>query len=88
MPPTGVTKGITNNVGTLNWNSAPPGNGIDFYVYKGTDSLAGPFTRVALNPATPYILTHVPGDLYMVRAAQRKYTGSGSYYNLSQGVIP
>jgi hypothetical protein len=83
--PTGVTKNISGNQVTLNWDSA---SGTDFYVYKGTDSLAGPFTRIAINPPKPYIRSHVPGDLYMVRAVQLKFTGSGSYYNMSQGVIP
>ncbi|MEO8429038.1 MAG: VCBS repeat-containing protein [Verrucomicrobiota bacterium] len=85
-PPTGVTKIISGSQATLNWNSV---TNFAYYIYKGTDTLAGPFnTLLAINPARPYTRSHQAGDVYMVRAVQIKATGSGSYYNISQGVIP
>ena len=75
------------NETTLIWNESLDKSVHEYYIYGATD-IDGPYERLAINDST--LWTHkTPGDIkhYMVRAAKLTTTGSGSFTNLSQGVM-
>jgi hypothetical protein len=63
-----------------------------YYIYRTTD-LNTPFVRVASVSATDSVYTDAAPlnasgkNYYMVRAVKLQHSGSGTYYNLSQGSI-
>ena len=74
----------------LTWEASPDSDVIGYHLFK-TQSLQEPFERITEEPInqTGYFdndLT-VGGFYYMVRAVKYEETPSGSYYNLSQGII-
>ena len=79
----------TNGVGgvNLNWNASPDAV-IGYHVYRATNA-AGPFTRLngSLLTSTNYTDPVVTTNVYMVRAVKLEVSGSGSYYNASQGIF-
>lgn len=82
----GVTAG---SVVTLTWAPSADTAIQGYHVYRAT-SATGPFTRVTSSPiaATAYVDSAAPaGAVYMVRAIKLEASGSGTYYNASQGVF-
>lgn len=73
----------------LNWSASP--EDVDGYFVYYSWSPSGPFVRVNHTPLEATTFTHsapFDGDAYyMVRAQRLETTPSGSFYNLSQGVI-
>jgi len=73
----------------LNWSAAP--DDVDGYFVYYSWSPSGPFVRVNHTPLDETTFTHsapFDGDVYyMVRAQRLETTPSGSFFNLSQGVI-
>jgi hypothetical protein len=71
----------------LQWSVSKDSKVTDYYVYGASNS-DGPYTRLGIVKGSSW--THEnPGDIkyYMVRASKLTVTGSGSFYNLSQGVM-
>ncbi|NOS70500.1 MAG: fibronectin type III domain-containing protein [Verrucomicrobia bacterium] len=87
-PPTafGVTKNGSGGV-VLSW-SASPEEVIGYHVYRAP-TVTGPFTRLngGLLTSTTYTDPVVSTNVYMVRAVKLEVSGSGSYYNASQGIF-
>jgi hypothetical protein len=86
-PPSNLrTNGVSNAV--LTWNASSEAT--QYYVYRSTNNMAGPFPVQAgpisgttwTDPAPP----SVP-KMYMVRGTKLVVTGSGSFNNLSQGTF-
>lgn len=71
----------------LHWGASPDAN-VGYHVYKAA-SAAGPFTRLTSSPLNSTAFTDLAGaaDVYMVRAIKLQSSGSGSYYNPSQGIF-
>src|SRR3954471_3783936 len=72
---------------TLNWNASSD-NVVGYHVYSAPN-IAGPYTRLTSTPVTGNSYNHPSGTastVYMVRAIKLE-TGSGTYYNPSQGVF-
>ncbi|MCL2645155.1 MAG: fibronectin type III domain-containing protein, partial [Betaproteobacteria bacterium] len=71
----------------LKWVASKDRAVTDYYVF-GASNPDGPYTRLGIVNGTTWTHTD-PGDIkhYMVRASKLTVTGSGSFYNLSQGVI-
>lgn len=74
----------------LDWNASPDTMIAGYHVYRGS-SPAGPFTRVSgaspLAATTFHDLNGSAANTYMVRALKLETSGSGTYYNLSQGLF-
>ncbi|MDA1274323.1 MAG: FG-GAP-like repeat-containing protein [Verrucomicrobia bacterium] len=87
-PPTNLSGNSGTDV-TLNW-SAPPEAG-QYFVYRSTNNLDGPWTKLTTNPIslTTYNDNPAPSGskMYRVRALKVTTTASGSYTNLSQGIF-
>ncbi|MCL1853004.1 MAG: InlB B-repeat-containing protein [Peptococcaceae bacterium] len=77
----------TGGATTLQWTASADRAVTDYYVY-GAATPEGPYTRLGIVKGTTWTHTS-PGTTkhYMVRACKLTTTGSGSYYNLSQGVM-
>lgn len=75
---------------TLNWH-APEKLGTSYYVYRSTNRLDGPWTKLTRVPVTKtdFTDTSPPAGLktYQVRSLSLTTTGSGSFTNLSQGIF-
>jgi hypothetical protein len=71
----------------LTWNPSSD-TVLGYHVYRSTNA-AGPFTRLngSLITDTNYIDPEVGTNVYMVRAVKLEVSGSGSYYNASQGIF-
>ncbi len=71
----------------LTWNPSSD-TVLGYHVYRSTNA-AGPFTRLtaSLITDTNYTDAEVGTNVYMVRAVKLEVSGSGSYYNASQGVF-
>ena len=79
----------TNGSGGVNlsWNASSD-TVAGYHVYRAS-TIAGPFTRLtsSLLTSTNYTDTPVSSNVYMVRAVKLEVSGSGSYYNPSQGIF-
>jgi hypothetical protein len=71
----------------LTWNPSSD-TVLGYHVYRSTNA-AGPFTRLngSLITDTNYVDAEVGTNVYMVRAVKLEVSGSGSYYNASQGIF-
>src|ERR1043166_4058425 len=71
----------------LTWNSSPD-VAAGYRVYRAATA-AGPFTPLnsGLIASTNYTDPVVTSNVYMVRAVKLEVSGSGSYYNPSQGIF-
>lgn len=73
----------------LSWNASSEAEA-GYHVYRATSD-AGPFTRVTTSPVTSRMFTDnsAPAGTftYMVRAVRREVSGSGTYFNQSQGIF-
>jgi len=86
-PPGPVTVAPGSGAPVLSWSPSPDA-GAGYHVYRAA-SAAGPFTRVTTDPVTTTTFTHASAPVgestYLVRAVRREVSGSGTYFNLSQG---
>lgn len=83
-----VTATLASGV-ALAWTASPDPGVHGYVVYRGA-SEAGPFTRVSGGNAVGLGFTDPSGtssSVYMVRAVKIETSGSGTYYNLSQGIF-
>jgi hypothetical protein len=71
----------------LSWNASTD-TVVGYHVYRAATA-AGPFTRLtgSLLTGTNYTDPLISSNVYMVRAVKLEVTGSGSYYNASQGIF-
>jgi hypothetical protein len=87
-PPSGFLV-ATNGFGgvDLSWNASPD-TVLGYHVYRAPTA-AGPFTRLTtdLISGTNYTDPVLTNNVYMVRAVKLEVSGSGSYYNASQGIF-
>jgi hypothetical protein len=87
-PPSGLLVTTNGSGGVdLSWNaSSDPVLG--YHVYRAPTA-AGSFARLTANLATGtgYTDPAVTTNVYMVRAVKLEVSGSGSYYNASQGIF-
>jgi len=93
LPVLGPPSGLTGNDGTtvgLGWNCSAD-SGAQYYVYRSTNNLEGPWTNLTLQPVsnTFYYDNAAPygPKMYQVRAAKLVTMSSGSFTNLSQGIF-
>jgi hypothetical protein len=73
----------------LKWNKSTEINLAGYHVYRSTTEF-GKYDRITNSPVadTSYIVTNsVAGEWYMIRAVVLQTTGSGSYFNPSQGIF-
>jgi hypothetical protein len=89
IPPSNVTAGVGSGV-TLNWNASTDSNIQGYVVYRAS-SVNGPFTKISgtslLSTLGISDATGAAGMVYMVRAVKLETSGSGTYFNPSEGVI-
>jgi hypothetical protein len=89
IPPSNLSAGAGSGV-TLNWNASTDANIQGYAVYRAS-SMNGPFSKIS--GSAPLVtlgfsdVSGTAGSVYMVRAIKLEQSGSGSYYNLSQGVF-
>ncbi|MBC8096047.1 MAG: fibronectin type III domain-containing protein [Akkermansiaceae bacterium] len=71
----------------LNWTASPE-SVAGYHVYRATTS-AGPFDRLTSGtiPGTQYFHSTPVAGVYMVRAVKLQVSGSGTYFNASQGMF-
>jgi hypothetical protein len=88
-PATGLSAAGGGGVPVLTWTASPDADA-GYHVYRAA-SADGPFMRVTNLPitATTFTDSSAPvGDYtYMVRAVRHELSGSGSYFNPSQGIF-
>jgi hypothetical protein len=89
LPPSNLQGVGAGSTMTLTW--APSGDTAiqGYHVYRST-SVNGPFTRLTSNVLTTptFVDNSSPGGaIYMVRAVKLESSGSGTYYNASQGIF-
>ncbi|MDB6066364.1 MAG: hypothetical protein JWR26_2572, partial [Pedosphaera sp.] len=86
-PVTGLTA-VTNSSGvSLSW-TASPDTVVGYNVYSGAN-LSGSFTRLNSSPitSTSFSSSGTAAGTYMVRAIKLETSGSGTYFNASQGTF-
>ncbi|MCX8079928.1 MAG: PKD domain-containing protein [Bacteroidia bacterium] len=90
-PPGNVTATFVNHNAIINWSPSTQTNVIGYHIYMKNDS-ANAYVLLNASPVTgnsythhcqPYQATYT----YMVRALTLENSWSGTYYNLSQGII-
>ena len=87
-PPAELTRSGSGKTANLSW-SASSDSVLGYHVYRAT-SPNGPFKRLTKNPVTATRFTDRSSSsaaIYMVRALKLETSGSGTYYNLSQGAF-
>lgn len=89
-PPSALAAATESGAVQLSWTASTDTNIIGYFVYR-SDSVRGPYIRVSGDsPVTATRFserTSSPGPVYMVRAIKKEHSGSGSYFNLSQGAF-
>jgi hypothetical protein len=87
LPPTKLR--VKNMSGTtrLQWTASKDSKVTHYYVY-GASNPDGPYTHLGIVKGTNWIHANIENIThYMVRASKLTATGSGSFYNLSQGAM-
>jgi hypothetical protein len=89
-PPSGFQGSLTAAGMNLNWVRSADSGVVGYRVYRGT-SAAGPFAGISGDlPANATTFTDPSGAAgwtYLVRALKLERSGSGTYFNLSQGIF-
>jgi hypothetical protein len=89
IPPSNLVGVTAGSAVTLTWSPSSDSAIQGYYVYRAT-SANGPFARVtgSLLSGPTYVDPSAPaGAVYMVRAVKLETSGSGTYYNGSEGVF-
>ena len=87
-PPTHLTATRTGSDLELRWQGSDD-TVVGYHVYRA-ERANGPFVRLTTAPVTLNTFADAhpePGSSYMVRGLKLETSGSGSYYNLSQGAF-
>jgi hypothetical protein len=87
-PVTNVVIEAGENSVNLNWAESPD-EILGYYIYRSGDSFSN-FTRISELVTSTSYTDHAPltgNNVYMVRALKLERSCSGTYYNLSQGII-
>jgi hypothetical protein len=87
-PPTQLAENRHDSVVDLEWQASDD-RVLGYYVYCA-NQLEGPFRRLTAAPITRTSFTDphpIEAATYMVRALKLEVSGSGSYFNLSQGAF-
>jgi hypothetical protein len=87
-PPIGLVANRRDYSVELNWRAAQQ-DVLGYHVYRAANP-SGPFTRLtaaSLNTTTYKDIQPLSAPCYMVRSLILERSGSGTYYNLSQGVF-
>lgn len=88
-PPSGLQAGPDGGPPALTWTSSPEATS-GYHVYRATEEV-GPFTRVTASPVTGTSFTDYTAPIgaytYQVRAVRLESSGSGTYFNTSQGIF-
>lgn len=89
IPPANLTASEGSGV-VLNWAASSDENIAGYHVYYSSNP-NGPFARITSDPigGTSYTHSGLPAGTYyyMVRAIKLERTGSGTFFNASQGVL-
>ena len=88
IPPSGLSASGSGSV-TLTWTASTDTALQGYHIYRAV-SPNGPFTRLTASPVafTTYSDSPASGTYtYMVRAIKLEQSGSGTYYNSSQGIF-
>jgi hypothetical protein len=89
VAPVSLLLAATNGSGgvDLTWNPSADAV-VGYHVYRAPTA-TGPFTRLTANllTATNFTDPVITTNVYMVRAVKLEVSGSGSYYNASQGIF-
>ncbi|WP_309386266.1 LamG-like jellyroll fold domain-containing protein [Cerasicoccus frondis] len=87
-PIDGLSSLVTGNDIELSWNASTNPNLVGYHVYRDNN---GTFERLTTAPLSTTIYNDIDLDAgsyqYMVRAIELRTTGSGSFFNASQGVF-
>lgn len=89
IPPSSLNGGQMGVAFALNWNASSDTEIQGYHVYRST-SPRGPFNRLngsALQSTSYLDLSPQPNTVYMVRAVKLETSGSGTYFNPSQGIF-
>ncbi len=89
LPPTDLEISDSDSTVSLEWESSPDPDVLGYHVYRA-ESSEGPFVRVSDDIIEDTTFEeYLPTGMYayMVRAVKLEETPSGSYYNLSQGLV-
>ena len=89
IPPSNLVGAQVGSTVTLTWAPSTDSAIQGYYVYRST-AANGPFERVTANllTAPTFVDAASPaGAVYMVRAVKLETSGSGTYYNASQGIF-
>jgi hypothetical protein len=73
----------------INWSASADKDVIGYYVYRAP-AMNAPFTKLTANMLTSTTFQDanpLAQDVYMVRAVKLQQSGSGTYYNLSEGIM-
>lgn len=85
-PPQNVA---VNPQGQISWNPSPDSSIVGYHIYRSAQEL-GPYSRLTSAPIASSNFTDpkpVANAWYMVRAIKFETTGSGTFYNASQGIM-
>lgn len=88
IPPKNLVGSAAGSV-NLSWGSSTDESIVGYHIYYSS-SASGPFQRLTASPLTGTTYAHQVGTgthHYMVRAVKLERTGSGTFYNLSQGLF-
>jgi hypothetical protein len=89
IPPSNLQAAVGTSV-ALTWAASSDSSIQGYYVYRAS-SPKGPFTRISGTTPIPTLaytdLSTTGGQTYMVRAVKLERSGSGTYYNPSEGVF-
>lgn len=89
LPPSNLSLRAEPGKAVLNWSASGDSSLVGYHLYRAANA-QGPFTRVTaspLNATTHNDLTAAGSYTYMVRAIKLEQSGSGSYFNASQGIL-
>lgn len=89
IPPANLGAQSSANGVSLSWGASNDENIAGYHIYYAT-SPSGPYQRVTQSPVSSTSYTHSIGvgmHYYMVRAVKLERSGSGTFYNASQGVF-
>lgn len=88
-PPTRASAANQGSNVALTWDASTDESLLGYYVYQSTNGLTGTFTRITSDPIDGTGYTHTNAlsgtRVYQIRAVKREATGSGTYFNTSQG---
>ncbi len=73
----------------ISWNPSPDSSIVGYHIYRSAQEL-GPYSRLTNDPVAATSFSDpapIANAWYMVRAIKFETTGSGTFYNASQGIM-